>query len=76
MRHYFETLKKKLGKEPPFTFDTLMKSYYRSFKAGFLAGFGMLTMVVKMPEIFGGAQYEDEIINRAQCLLDDTVATL
>ncbi len=76
MRHYFHTLKKKLGKEPPFTFDTLMKSYYTSLKMGLFGAFGMLTLIVKQPGFFGGVQYKDEIIHRAQCLLDDTIATL
>ncbi len=76
MRHYFDTLKKKLKKEPPFTFDTLMKSYYRSFKFGFLGALGLLTIVLKVPDVFGAAQLEDEIIHRMQCLLDDTIATL
>ncbi len=76
MRHYFNSLKKKLGKEPPFTFDNLMKSYHRGFKAGFLMGFGMLALVfAQNPELCGGLQYKEELIHRAQCLLDDVIAT-
>ncbi len=77
MRHYFDTLKKKLGKEPPFTFDTLMKSYHRGFKAGFFMGFGMVAMIFgQNPALYGGLQYRDEMIHRSQCLLDDVIATL
>ncbi len=76
MRHYFDTLKKKLKKEPPFTFDTLMKSYYRCFKVGFLSALGLLTIVLKVPDVFGATQLEVEIVHRMQCLLDDTIATL
>ncbi len=76
MRHYFDTLKKMLGEEPPFTFDTLMKSYHKGFRSGFLMGFVVVSLVLgKNPELYGGLQYRDEIIRRSQCLLDDMVAT-
>ncbi len=77
MRRYYETLKTKFGEDTPFTYDVLVKSYYRLMKANFSGAFGVFFVLLKAnPEAIGGEKYKNSILKRCKSLAEDTLVSI
>ncbi len=75
--HFYRELKSNLGKEPPFSFDLLMKSWYRLTGFGAIGGLVMVLMLRKVdPEIAGNPEKVNNMIQRARNMMEDALPHL
>ncbi len=77
LTHFYAKLKANLGKDPPFTFDLLMKAWDRLTKYGMLGGIGPILILTKVdPDISGDAEKIKELFGRARNMMVDALPYL
>ena len=74
LRFHYSKLKEYLGKEPPFSFDSLMKAFHRLTRYGCLGALGVLVMVPMLdPVISKDEAKKQKMFARVRHILDDVI---
>ncbi len=77
LTHFYAKLKANLGKDPPFTFDVLMKAWNRMTKYGMLSGLEPTLILAKFdPDIMSDPEKVKEMFGRARNMMVDTLPFL